>query len=255
MIIPPKVLKIDNFCNKLDLIRKDLASTDIDVKINASLVLLLNDSIFFDINENSTEEEILIFLLRIEELLTEKDAIFLKRFISCKSNRIIDISTYLINQSLEKALFIDVFSDELALNSFIDYLKGTTPNICRNTINILKYINNPLFVLYKLFEMLNNTTISQLYWFLSAIRDIIKREDMTLSEETLNTLISICNIYLINKEYPIREKVAEIVSVLIKKDKELKLKNELNGLINVIKNDNVFYVKNFFKINDLQGDI
>lgn len=255
MIIPPKALNIDNFYDELGLTIKDLTSIDIDVKVNASVNLLLNDSIYFDLSENRTEEEVLIQLLKIEQISIEKEALFVKRFINHKSNRIIDISAYLISTSLEKSLFIELFSDEDVLNTFIDYLKGRTPNICRNTINILKYINNPLFVLDKLFNLLNNSTITQLYWFLSAIRDIIKRDDLTLSEETLIILISLCNSYLINKEYQIREKVAEIVSVLVKKDKDSKVKNELNGLINVIKKDNVFYVKNILKINDIQGDI
>ncbi|MEI7474598.1 MAG: hypothetical protein WCK67_07430 [bacterium] len=244
---------MNNLDNKTDLILNDLASEDIDVKVNAS-VLLLNNSIYFELKENPSEEELLIKLLKIEELKTEEDLLFLKKCISYKRNRVLDISTYLLGELLKKSLFIDLFSDTYSLNAFIDTLNGTTPNVCRNTINILKYIDNPLFVLDELFGKLNDLTMTQLYWSLSAIREIIKREDLTLTEETLKQLINISDVFINNKEYQIREKVAEIVSVLTIKYKTTEVKNELNRLIDVIRKDNVFYVKNILTMNDLQGE-
>lgn len=232
----------------------DLLSDDIEKKTEASVELLMNDSIFLNNEIVHSEEEILIYLLKKGVLINKEDVLFIKKCLTYKSNRIYDISSFLIEDCLKKALFIDIFSDEEYVNAYVYMLNGVSPNVCRNTINILKYINNPLFVLEKIIIKIKEGNLKTTYWYFSAIAELIKRNDTVITEKIFEDLIVLFKSYLNNKEYQIREKIAESIKGLVKNDNQFNKKNELNGLINVLKNDSNFYVRNIFTQNDLQGD-
>ncbi len=154
---------------------------------------------------------------------------------------------------------VNLLLDENNLNILLHGILDINPNVCRNVIELIKnddllsktffpiLINNILELLedFKNFEKefgvfkenkmrdkknhAKNKKLFNLYWSLEALSEILKEEYI---QEKIETIVDICSNFL---DYTIREKAAKIL---------IKMKNPKIELLQKLRNDENFYVKN-----------
>jgi hypothetical protein len=191
-----------------------------------------------------------IAALKLEKLTNQHDAEVLINNLTGCDGKIREAVALKINQMLpEYARYFALYPDIMAAASI-----DINSNICRlviDSVEIIKsfddnfsniYLKKILSFLYSAFEELDrfifrdkkyviNKQLFKLYWCLESLKLFVNKIDN-------NTLFKVLNRAVNEKEYTIREKVAQIL-ILIKDDEFIELKEKL-------KCDENYYVRTVF---------
>ena len=193
-------------------------------------------------------------LIELKEIKSQEDANVLVRNLTGHSGPVRETASYKILDLIQQEKYNIFFQEKNILNTFIKAITDINPSVSRNTVEILKYVIDKQYIYIGIIQEINNTltelqNIKQnrsyvankknfnLYWNLEALSSIA--DIVSAGEE----LVEILNKTANSNDYTIREKTAKVAIIYSQ------FKPELNKFVDILKNDDNFYVKNSININ------
>ena len=194
-----------------------------------------------------------IAVLELKEVQSSEDAKLLVSNLINQDGKIREVVAFKINELIQNPKFTKFFLEKDIYDIFAKAIMDINGNVCRQVIEAIDAIKfNKFFCEYfakKLAEMLNDIfkeieeidltakqyVISKrnfhLYWCLEALYDFVEHVELSQIKETVLK----CGTFY---DYTIREKIAKILTKGF-----WIIDVELNGLKEILKNDENYYVR------------
>ena len=194
-------------------------------------------------NDNDLKKQ--LCLIELKEIGNQKEADILVYNLTQHSGPIRETASFKILELIKQNNFQKFFQTENIINTFIKAVVDINPSVSRNSVEIIKFVNNKQFIYEKLIDEINNTLenmedIKQnrsysankknfnLYWNLEAV---INLENSIQIDERL---IKILEQTALSNDYTIREKTAKCAKIY-----------GINSILQMLSNDENIYVKKY----------
>lgn len=204
------------------------------------------------INELSSDDDIKkqLCIIELKKINSQQEANLLVDNLTGKSGPVREAASFKILELISDASYKVFFQTREITDAFTKGITDINPAVSRNTVEIIKYVDDSNYLINNIIRELNNTLskmddIKQnrsyktnkknfnLYWNLEALINL--SEKLILNDD----IIKIINITYESNDYTIREKTAKLISVL---DNEMVFRN----IIDILKNDDNIYVSKYF---------
>ena len=187
-------------------------------------------------------------LIELKAVYNQEEADIIVFNLTNHSGPVREAASYAILDLIKNNDFNKFFQTENIINSFIKAVTDINPSVSRNSVEIIKYVNNAQYIYNNIIEEINITLKNidnitknhsytankknfNLYWNLEALISIADK--ITANSE----LVEILNKTALSNDYTIREKTAKTAVKYIEKN------NDLVFVVNLLKNDENIYVK------------
>ena len=211
----------------------------------------LHDDIINTLKENNDLKKQLC-LIELDGVNTQQEADILVYNLTGHSGPVRETASYKILDLIQKEGLKQFFQTENILNTLVKAITDINPTVSRNTVEIIKYIENPQYIYKEVIKEIRNTIskmedIKQvrsyvankknfnLYWNLEALISIalrVKAED---------ELVEILEQTADSNDYTIREKTAKAAAEFIKTNASFQI------VLDKLKNDENIYVRKYLE--------
>ncbi len=199
-------------------------------------------------NDNDLKKQ--LCLIEIEKINSQNEADILTYNLTGKSGPIRETASFAILKLIKKEEFNCFFQKREIIDTFVKAITDINPSVSRNTIEIIKYVEDIDYLYKCIIEQINLT--------LSKISDIKQNRSYTANKKNFNLywnleavisisdkiapdveLITILNNTALSNDYTIREKTAKAAMIFSEKNIKFKL------VSNIMKNDDNIYVRKY----------
>ncbi len=189
-------------------------------------------------------------LIEIKKIHSQKEADIIVKNLTLQTGPVRETAAYAILELIKQEDFRPFFQKQDIINVFVKAITDINPSVSRNTIEIIKYIDDADYLYHCIINEINltlNKTIDtrknhsyaankknfNLYWNLEAITNIADKINPK------DELITILKTTALSNDYTIREKTAKAADIFSKKNESFK------SILNILSDDDNIYVRKY----------